>query len=63
MHYNIEQGKYLDAFYIFNALINGDFLNTTSYLYNVTGIKSYFNYFLTNQPEDQHLFYSICNSC
>ncbi|CAF3954113.1 unnamed protein product [Rotaria sp. Silwood1] len=36
--------------------MNGDLINTTSYFYNVTGIKNYFNYLTTNQPEDQGYF-------
>jgi vitellogenic carboxypeptidase-like protein len=56
MRYAIEQGKYIDAFHIFDALLNGDLLNTTSYFYNVTGIKNYFNYLLTDEPVDQGYF-------
>ena len=56
MRYAIEQEKYIDAFRIFDALLNGDLLNTTAYFYNVTGIKNYFNYLLTNEPEDQGYF-------
>lgn len=56
MRYAIEQARYVDAFHIFDALLNGDLLNTTSYFYNVTGIKNYFNYLLTNEPEDQNYF-------
>ncbi|CAF0818939.1 unnamed protein product [Adineta ricciae] len=56
MRYAIEQQRYIDAFHIFDALLNGDLLNTTSYFYNVTGIKNYFNYLLTNEPQDQGYF-------
>ncbi|CAF5172598.1 unnamed protein product, partial [Rotaria magnacalcarata] len=56
MRYAIEQERYLDAFRLFDALLNGDLLNTTSYFYNVTGIKNYFNYLLTNAPEEQAYF-------
>lgn len=56
MRYAIEQERYLDAFHLFDALLNGDLLNTTSYFYNVTGIKNYFNYLVTNGPEDQAFF-------
>jgi hypothetical protein len=52
MRYAIEQERYIDA------LLNGDLLNTTSYFYNVTGIKNYFNYLLTETPEDQSYFVS-----
>jgi len=53
MRYAIEQERYIDAFHLFDALLNGDLLNTTSYFYNVTGVKNYFNYLLTQEPEDQ----------
>ena len=56
MRYYMEQEKYVDAFHLFDALLNGDLLNTTSYFYNVTGIKNYFNYLLTDLPEDQGYF-------
>ena len=56
MRYKIEQGLYVDAFHIFDSLLNGDLINTTSYFYNVTGIRNYFNYLLTNEPEDQGYF-------
>lgn len=56
MRYNIQQGEYVEAFHIFDSLLNGDLINTTSYFYNVTNIKNYFNYLLTNEPEDQGYF-------
>ena len=56
MRYAIEQGRYIDAFHTFDALLNGDLINTTSYFYNVTGIKNYFNYLLTDEPQDQSYF-------
>ena len=62
MRYNIEQQRYVDAFRIFDALLNGDLINTTSYFFNVTGIKNYFNYLLTNEPEDQGYFFPFITS-
>ncbi|CAF0918874.1 unnamed protein product [Rotaria sordida] len=59
MRYNIEQKNYIEAFHLFDALMNGDLINTTSYFYNVTGIKNYFNYLTTNEPEDQGYFVSF----
>ncbi|CAF0842433.1 unnamed protein product [Rotaria sordida] len=56
MRYNIEQKNYIEAFHLFDALMNGDLINTTSYFYNVTGIKNYFNYLTTIEPEDQGYF-------
>lgn len=56
MRYAIEQQRYIDAFRLFDSLLNGDLINTTSYFYNVTGIKNYFNYLLTDEPIDQSFF-------
>lgn len=56
MRYAIEQERYLDAFRLFDSLLNGDLLNSTSYFYNVTGIKNYFNYLQTDIPKDQAYF-------
>jgi vitellogenic carboxypeptidase-like protein len=53
MRYAIGQERYIDA------LLNGDLLNNTSYFYNVTEIKNYFNYLLTEAPEDQGYFVSF----
>jgi len=58
MRYAIEQERYIDAFHLFDALLNGDLLNTTSYFYNVTGIRNYFNY-LQESPDDQGYFVSF----
>ncbi|CAF0748732.1 unnamed protein product, partial [Didymodactylos carnosus] len=60
--YAIEQGRYVDAFHIFDSLLNGDLLNTTSYFYNVTGIKNYFNYLLSNEPEDEGYYVPFITS-
>ena len=62
MRYKIEQGLYVEAFHIFDALLNGDLINTTSYFYNVTGIHNYFNYLLTNEPEDQGYYVPFITS-
>jgi vitellogenic carboxypeptidase-like protein len=56
VHYNIEQKNFIEAFHIFDALINGDLTNSTSYFYNVTGINKDFNYLITNDPTDQDYF-------
>jgi hypothetical protein len=53
MRYHIEQQQFISAFRIFDELLNGDLINTTSYFYNVTGIKNYFNYLLSTEPVDQ----------
>lgn len=62
MRYAIEQGRYIDAFHTFDSLLNGDLINTTSYFYNVTGIKNYFNYLLTDEPQDQSYFIPFITS-
>jgi vitellogenic carboxypeptidase-like protein len=59
MRYYIEQQRYIDAFHLFDALLNGDLLNTTSYFYNMTGIRNYFNYLLTDIPDEQGYFVSF----
>ena len=48
VRYAISQQRYIDAFKISDALIDGDLINTTSYFTNVTGLKSYFNYLQTD---------------
>lgn len=40
----IEQGKYLDAFHLFDNLIDGDKTPYSSVFKNLTGMESYFNY-------------------
>lgn len=47
----IEDGRYLDAFYIFDALINGDTVKAPSYFKNVTGLDFYYNFILSKAPE------------
>ncbi len=59
MRWNIEQGRYVEAFHIFDSAINGDLINTTSYFYNVTGINDSYNYLLTNDPEDENYYISF----
>ena len=53
MRFAIEQERYIDAFHLFDALLNGDLLNTTSYFYNVTGITNYFNYLTPEGSSDE----------
>jgi vitellogenic carboxypeptidase-like protein len=59
IRYNIEQRRYVDAFHLFDALLNGDLLNTTSYFQNVTGSKNYFNYLLTEIPDELSYYVSF----
>ena len=56
MQYAVRKGRYTEAFLLFDALINGAVVNTTTYFYNVTGIKDYYNYLHTLEPIDQKYF-------
>ncbi|KAM7302003.1 putative serine carboxypeptidase CPVL [Ixodes scapularis] len=47
----IDDGRYLDAFYIFDALWDGDVVKETSYFKNVTGLDFYYNFLLSKQPK------------
>lgn len=47
----IDDGRYLDAFYIFDALLNGDVVKEPSYFKNVTGLDFYYNFLLSKQPK------------
>ncbi len=48
--YSISENRFIDAFKISDALIDGDLINTTSYFTNVTGFRAYYNYLQTNVP-------------
>lgn len=62
IRYSLEQGKYVEAFQILDALLDGDLTNTTSYFTNVTGINTDCNYLLTNEPIDQSFFIPFITS-
>ncbi|CAN7997625.1 unnamed protein product, partial [Ixodes pacificus] len=47
----IDDGHYLDAFYIFDALLNGDVVKESSYFKNVTGLDFYYNFLLSKEPK------------
>ncbi|KAL1421163.1 hypothetical protein MTO96_023333 [Rhipicephalus appendiculatus] len=47
----IKQGRYLDAFFIFDKLINIDTLYQPSYFKNITGSDSHYNFLLSKNPE------------
>ncbi|CAG2122037.1 unnamed protein product, partial [Medioppia subpectinata] len=51
VHY-IDQQNYLEAFKIFDYLLNGDLINTTSYFTNVTGLTFYYNFLLDVAPQE-----------
>uniref|UniRef100_A0A8C5CSD3 Carboxypeptidase vitellogenic like n=2 Tax=Gadus morhua TaxID=8049 RepID=A0A8C5CSD3_GADMO len=52
----IQQQKWLEAFKVFDSLLNGDLEPYPSYFQNVTGCTNYFNYMLCQEPEDQEYF-------
>ncbi|CAF0883649.1 unnamed protein product [Didymodactylos carnosus] len=52
IRYAMEQDRYMDAFRLSDALMDGDLINTTSYFYNVTGLSNYYNYLMTGIPDD-----------
>jgi len=40
----INAGRYTDAFYLFDEMINGDFTVYPTYFFNITGLTNYFNF-------------------
>lgn len=48
----IHDGKYFDAFKIFDLLLNGDLTPYKPYFYNATGISNYYNFLLTEEPAE-----------
>jgi len=48
----IKQKKYLEAFEIFDTLLNGDLNGTPSLFHNLTGFDYYFNYLFTKDGND-----------
>ncbi|XP_066571755.1 putative serine carboxypeptidase CPVL isoform X2 [Amia ocellicauda] len=52
----IQQKKWVEAFEVFDTLLNGDLVPYPSFFENVTGCKNYFNYLQCQEPEDQDYF-------
>ena len=48
----IKQKKWVDAFRVFDDLLNGDKTGHPSYFANSTGFNYYFNYLMTETPAD-----------
>eukprot|EP00456_Euglypha_rotunda_P045680 TRINITY_DN3620_c0_g1_i5.p1 TRINITY_DN3620_c0_g1~~TRINITY_DN3620_c0_g1_i5.p1 ORF type:complete len:201 (+),score=29.06 TRINITY_DN3620_c0_g1_i5:93-605(+) len=46
----INQGRYTDAFYLFDELINGDFTVYPTYYLNISGVANYFNFLDPSYP-------------
>ncbi|XP_061632472.1 probable serine carboxypeptidase CPVL [Phyllopteryx taeniolatus] len=52
----IQQQKWVEAFKVFDSLLNGDLAPYPSFFQNATGCTNYFNYMLCQEPEDQEYF-------
>ncbi|XP_077514994.1 putative serine carboxypeptidase CPVL [Amblyomma americanum] len=59
---DIKQGRYLDAFLIFDELINGDTTSRPSYFKNVTGLDFYYNFLLSREPKCFGYYHSFVDS-
>jgi vitellogenic carboxypeptidase-like protein len=53
---HIKQGQFLDAFHIFDDLMNGDMIPYPTYFKNKTGMTYYMNYLVSEEPEDMSYF-------
>ncbi|KAJ8004781.1 hypothetical protein DPEC_G00139880 [Dallia pectoralis] len=52
----IQQEKWVEAFEVFDSLLNGDIGPYPSFFQNATGCTNYFNYLQCREPEDQEYF-------
>ncbi|XP_017281911.1 probable serine carboxypeptidase CPVL [Kryptolebias marmoratus] len=52
----IQQQKWVEAFKVFDSLLNGDVDPYPSFFQNATGCTNYFNYLMCQEPEDQEYF-------
>ncbi|XP_053700123.1 probable serine carboxypeptidase CPVL [Synchiropus splendidus] len=52
----IQQQKWVEAFEVFDSLLNGDVEPYPSFFQNTTGCTNYFNYMTCLEPEDQEYF-------
>ncbi|XP_077384249.1 putative serine carboxypeptidase CPVL [Festucalex cinctus] len=52
----IQQKKWVEAFEVFDSLLNGDLTSDPSFFQNATGCTNYYNYMLCREPEDQEYF-------
>lgn len=48
----IREGKFFEAFKIFDLILNGDLIHGQSFFKNATGLEFYFNFLLTEAPKD-----------
>ncbi|XP_057691420.1 probable serine carboxypeptidase CPVL [Corythoichthys intestinalis] len=52
----IQQQKWLEAFEVFDSLLNGDLVPYPSFYQNATGCTNYYNYLSCQEPKDQEYF-------
>uniref|UniRef100_G3NZR7 Probable serine carboxypeptidase CPVL n=1 Tax=Gasterosteus aculeatus aculeatus TaxID=481459 RepID=G3NZR7_GASAC len=52
----IQQQKWIEAFQVFDSLLNGDMDPYPSFFQNATGCTNYYNYMTCREPEDQEYF-------
>ncbi|KAI4811865.1 hypothetical protein KUCAC02_014737 [Chaenocephalus aceratus] len=52
----IQQEKWVEAFQVFDSLLNGDVAPYPSFFQNATGCTNYYNYMQCREPEDQEYF-------
>ncbi|XP_030636847.1 putative serine carboxypeptidase CPVL [Chanos chanos] len=52
----IQEERWLEAFELFDSLLNGDILPYPSFYQNATGCTNYFNYLQCQEPPDQEYF-------
>ncbi|KAK7080869.1 hypothetical protein SK128_028084 [Halocaridina rubra] len=57
----INEEKWLEAFKVFDSLLNGDEISYPSYFSNVTGLTDYFNYVANEAPEDTNYWPDFIN--
>lgn len=48
----IAKQQFFEAFKIFDFLLNGDLINTTSYFTNITGLTFYYNFLMSKSPDE-----------
>ncbi|XP_014486300.1 PREDICTED: venom serine carboxypeptidase [Dinoponera quadriceps] len=53
----IQQKKYVEAFEVFDALLNGDINVTPSLFHNLTGFDFYYNYLMTDENNASNWMY------
>ncbi|KAJ8415874.1 hypothetical protein AAFF_G00404310 [Aldrovandia affinis] len=52
----IQQQKWVEAFEVFDSLLNGDLSPYPSFFQNATGCTNYYNYLQCKEPTDQEYF-------